>query len=129
MLLKHKEKIIRSVTRRKNLFVLDTQIDKVTLVKESDRPIYLLSKNTQIRLWHRQLEHASNIKVVKASRLTDNLDIIIEESQQNDSFSLDSKNDRKVKNLEIDVISDNNYPPVYISTLLNQVINSNNIVK
>ena len=51
--------------RRKNLFIFDTRqsaTSKATLVKEKDRPTYLISKNSQIRLWHRRLGHTSNAR-------------------------------------------------------------------
>ena len=81
MVLKQGGNVIGAATRKKNLFVLDTQSpsDKAMLVKRRRRPTYLLSKNLQIRLWHRRLEYASNARIIKASKLIDGIDIIIED--------------------------------------------------
>lgn len=70
MMLKQKGKIIRLVTRRKNLFILNTQIPSKTIsVKGRGRPTYRLGSNLQIWLWHRCFGHASNARVIQASRL------------------------------------------------------------
>ena len=37
--------------------------------------MYLLSFNPQIRLWHRRLGYASNVKVVQVSKLVDRIDL------------------------------------------------------
>lgn len=39
----------------------------IMIVKGKGHPNYLLSQNSQIRLWHRRLGHASNAKVIQAS--------------------------------------------------------------
>ena len=80
IVLKQEGSIIGSATRRKNLFVLNTQLPlgKAILVKERGRPTYLLSKNPQIRLWHQQLGQASNARVIETSKLVNGIDIIID---------------------------------------------------
>ena len=82
MVLKQGESIIGSATRRKNLFVLDTQLPpgKAMLVKERGKPTYLLTKNPQIRLQHWQLRHASNARAIETSKLVDGINITIDNS-------------------------------------------------
>lgn len=64
---------------KKNLFVFDTSLSlKTILVKRRGQPIYFLSKNPQIKLWYRQLGYASNARIVKISKLTGNIKIIID---------------------------------------------------
>lgn len=55
--------------------------------------MYLLSSNTQIRLWHRRLSHASNAKVVQASKLVNGINLREESGFINKSYSSDSKPD------------------------------------
>ena len=45
------------------------------LVQSRGLPTYLLSSNPQIRLWHRQLGHISNARVVQVSKLVDRIDL------------------------------------------------------
>ena len=82
MVLIKAENLIGSITRRKNLFVLNTQTcdNKAMLIKGRRRLIYLLSKNSQIRLWHRWIEHISNTRVMEASKHTDDIDITIDKN-------------------------------------------------
>ena len=76
MVLKQRGEIIGSATRKKNLFVLDTSpLLKTMLVRGRSRPIYLLSSNPQIQLWHCRLGHASNVRVVQISKLVDGIDL------------------------------------------------------
>lgn len=84
MVLKQKRKIIKSAIRKKNPFVLDTKIGKVTLIKRKSRLTYLFNENSQIKFWYRRLEYASNARVVQTSKLTDSIDIIIDEGQKED---------------------------------------------
>lgn len=81
MILKQGGKTIGLVTRKKNMFIPNTQIPgKTMLVKGRGRPTYLLSTNPQIKFWHRRLRYASNAKVVGTSKLTNGIDIKIEDS-------------------------------------------------
>lgn len=75
--------VISSTIKKKNLFVFNTQFlpGKAILTKRRGRSIYLLSKNLQIRLWYRQLGHASNARIVEASKFTDKIDITINKDQ------------------------------------------------
>lgn len=57
--------------------------------------MYLLSKNLQIKLLHRQLGHASNIKVVKISKLTNGIKIMMDKEQQEKHFFLNFKSETK----------------------------------
>lgn len=83
IILKQGEKIIESAIRKKNLFVLNTlSLLRTMLVKERNWPIYLISKNLQISLWYRQLGHISNVRVIKPSKLTNNIRIIIDKILQ-----------------------------------------------
>ena len=45
------------------------------LVRGRSRSTNLLSSNPQIRLWHCQLDHASNTRVVQVSKLVDGIDL------------------------------------------------------
>ena len=68
----------------------------------------------------------SNVRVVLTSKLTDGINIIIDGGQvENYRLFSDSENDSEVENLEPDPTNNNNYS----STLINQVIDSNNVVK
>ena len=77
MVLKQEGKTIGLATRRKNLFILNTQTapSKTMLVKGRGRPTYRLSSNPQIRLWHQRFGHASNARVIQASKLVDGIDL------------------------------------------------------
>ena len=125
IVLKQRGSIIGSATRRKNLFVLDTQLPpgKAMLVKRKGRLTYLLSKNPQIRLWHQRLGHASNARVIETFKLVDRIDIIIDNGQQEERFSSDSEDNNKDENLEPCL----NNPPALTTTLLNKTINTSSI--
>ena len=53
MILKKSGNVISFAIRKKNCFVLDIKPYKAILTKRRGRLTYLLSKNPQIRLWHR----------------------------------------------------------------------------
>ena len=95
ILLRPREKSIRLVTRKKNLFICNTQIPsrKIMLVKGQNQPTYLLSKNSQIRLWHRKLKYVSNTRVVEASKLNIRIDIKIEYDYSIKNFFSNSRRD------------------------------------
>lgn len=61
------------------------------LVKNRGQPNYFLSKNPQIKLWHRRHRYASNAKVVKASKLNDKINILIKDDQKIEKLSSDSE--------------------------------------
>lgn len=91
------------------------------LVKKKGRSTYLLSKNPRIRLWHQQLDHLSNARVVEAFKLTDRIDITIKKSQQiqEEPFSSNSKVDNEDKNSESSLASNTSLLPA--TMLLNKV--------
>lgn len=70
-----------------------------------------------------------NAKIVEALKLTNNIDIniTIYKGQQDDRFSSTSKNKNKIKNLELNSVSNNNLPS-FMPTLFNQVINPKDII-
>lgn len=99
MILKQKEKTIKLATRKKNLFVFNIQIPgKIMLVKRRRKLIYLFNKNPQIRLWYRKLGYASNARILKASKLTNGIDIL-EKVLIKEKFFFDFKENEKGENL------------------------------
>lgn len=44
-------------------------------IKGRGRPTHLVNHNKRIRIWHRRLAHASNARVIRASNLTDRIDL------------------------------------------------------
>lgn len=80
--------------RHKNLFVLETGLRaKAMLVRGRGRPTYLLSSNPQVRLWHRRLGHASNARVIQASKLVDGINLGGTTSSEDEPQSSDSEPD------------------------------------
>lgn len=65
------------------------------LVQGRGRPTYLLSSNLQIRLWHRRLGHASNAKVIQASKPVDGINLGEATGPDNEPHSSDSEPDDK----------------------------------
>lgn len=63
------------------------------LVKKKSQLMYLLSKNLQIKLLHRQLGYASNTKVVKISKLSNGIKIMMDKEQQEEHFFSDFKSE------------------------------------
>ena len=97
ILLRQVGETIGSATRKKNPFILNTQTSsrKRMLVKGQSRPTYLLSKNPQIKLWHRRLRHASNARVMEISKLDNEINITIEDDLLTENLSSDSGMDDK----------------------------------
>lgn len=82
ILLRQGRKTIGLTIRKKNLFIFNTQLSgKSILVKDRGKLIYLVSKNSHIRLWHIRLGYARNARVVKASKVTNKINVIIKDSQ------------------------------------------------
>lgn len=103
IVLKWRKKTIELSIKKKNLFIVKTQIPgKIILVKSRRRLTYLFSKNLQIRLWYKRIGYASNTRVVGASKLTNRIDITIEDGHQMPEKQLFSnfKEDKKDKNAE-----------------------------
>lgn len=65
--------------RDRNLFIFDlatpnkvmqaTRRSKAMMTQGRERPTHLVSKNKRVRIWHRRFGHASNARVIRASRL------------------------------------------------------------
>ena len=47
------------------------------------RPTHLVSQNKRIRLWHRRLVHVSNARVVRASKLVDDISLDQDDREYN----------------------------------------------
>ncbi len=61
---------IAHAKRDRNLFVLELAIpNKAMQVTGRGRPTHLVSKNRKIRIWHRRFGHASNARIIRASKL------------------------------------------------------------
>ena len=94
--MKQEGKTIGLATKKKNLFILNTHIapSKTILVKGRGRLIYQLSSNPQVRLWHWRFGHASNKRVIQASKLVDKIDLgetgPVDEPPSSDSKSSNS---------------------------------------
>lgn len=91
------------------------------LVKNRGQPTYLLSKNLQVRLWHRRLSHAFNARIVEVFKLNDKVDIIVEDDQIVICFFFDSEPDE----------DDNSEEPNTITPLadLNKIIDPTDDIK
>ena len=96
IVMKQEGKTIGLATRRKNLFILNTQIgpSKTMLVKDRGRSTYRLSSNQQVWLWYRRFGHASNARVIQASQLVDGIDLEktgpVDKTHSSNSESFDS---------------------------------------
>lgn len=67
-------RIIAQARRDLNLFILDLAIpNRAMQVTGRGRPTHLVSKNKKVRVWHRRFAHASNARIVRASRLLDGM--------------------------------------------------------
>ena len=79
MIFKREDSTNEVALRHKNLFVLNTDTDlsgdKTMLMRGRGEPIYSLSSNPQIRLWHHRLGHASNTRVIQISKLVDGINL------------------------------------------------------
>ena len=66
---------IANANRKRILFLSDLAIPGKVMAMMTGwgRPIHLVSKNKSIRIWHQQLAHASNSRVMRAARLTDGI--------------------------------------------------------
>ena len=94
MILKQRGSIIGVARRYQNLFILETGLkDKAMLVQRKGQLIYLLSSNPQIRLWHRGLGHASNARIIQASKLVDKIDLGEAIGPDNELYSSDFEPD------------------------------------
>lgn len=109
MVLRQGGKIIELTIRKKILFVLNIQLSgKSILMKDRDRPTYLVSKNPQIKLWYKRLGYIYNARVIEASKLTDGIDIMIKDSQQKIEEQFSSNSGKEMENENSKPDSDNN---------------------
>lgn len=97
--------IIAHAKRDHNLFTLEAAIpgqvmsaisrstaSRVMAITGRGRPTHLVSQNKRIRLWHRRLAHASNARVIKASKLTDGIDLGLAKEYNPAEVFVDSEN-------------------------------------
>ena len=92
MILKQGRSTIGVAKRYKNLFILETGLrDKAILMQGKGQPTYLLSSNPHIRFWHCRLGHASNARVIQASKLIDGIDLGEAIGPDNKLYSSDSE--------------------------------------
>lgn len=81
---------ITHIRKDQNLFILDlTSLNKVIqVIKPSQRnismqvigpdyPIHLVIKNKMIKVWHKRFGHASNVKIIKVSKLLSRMSNLI----------------------------------------------------
>ena len=78
MTLVHGGNPIVHMRRDQNLFILDLitprkvlQVSnaKATATVSQNRPTHLISKNKRVRIWHQRIGHASNSRIIRASKL------------------------------------------------------------
>lgn len=103
-------KIMAHAKRSHNLFTLDSAMPgqvmsaRAMAITGQGRPTYLVSKNRRIRIWHRQLAHVSNARVVRASKLVDGIElgptkeydptkVLVDSEELDDSEDDDSRTD------------------------------------
>lgn len=128
--------MIRAIIRKKKFFILNSQLfsDKAILVKGKWILTYLFSNNLQIKLWHHRVKYALNARIIKVSKLINNINIMIEDNQQRSKryFFSNSKNNHK-NNISKPSLNSNNIPYLTFTTMLfNKIIsitNHNNFVK
>ena len=64
------------------------------LVKDRGRPTYQLNSNLQVRLWYQRFGHASNVRVIQASKLVDGIEFgeirLVDKPHSSDSESFNS---------------------------------------
>ncbi len=108
--------VIAQAKRHQNLFILDRAIpETVKKVKNlvmatgKGRPTHLVSKNKQVRIWHRLLGHASNARVIRASKLVDGFETEDKEYDPTEVF-IDSDTEDDDDTLSGPIISDPNAP-------------------
>ena len=83
------------------------------IIQGKGRPTYLQSKSRKIRLWHRRMGHASNARIVRASRMlegmtVDDNDTIIDNDSNSSTDGLDNKsleNEKRNKSTNMAIIT------------------------
>lgn len=70
MILMQTGHLITHTKRDRNIFVLEVATpNKAMQITGRGQPTYLVSKSRKIRVWHCRFGHASNAKIIKASKL------------------------------------------------------------
>ena len=96
-------------------------------VTNQGRPTYLVSKNKKVRVWHQRFGHASNVRIIRASKLLTSIGNfnkiydrikIYSDSKQSES-KYESKSDSKHKSgakvLLVNHNPDNNFDSICTS--------------
>lgn len=104
---------IAHVRRDRNLFILDLatpgkvmQINvKAMMTTGRGRPTYLVSRIKKVRIWHRRFGHASNVRVIQASKLLTGMGNFDEEYDPAEIYS-DSEAS-KLEEIFTDIDADN----------------------
>lgn len=69
-------KVIAHAKKEQNLFTLKlAQPGKAMAMTGPRRPIHFVSQNKRICLGYYRLAHISNVRIVRASKLVDNIDL------------------------------------------------------
>lgn len=98
MTLMRNGKIIAQARRNRNLFTLELAqpgramatiktvsiLPKAMAIHGRGRPTHLVSQNKRIHLWHRRLAHISNVRVVRASKLLDGIQLEHDDDKEYD---------------------------------------------
>lgn len=104
MILKQGGNIIGSASKQRNLFTLDTKsTEKAMIVQGRGRPTYFQSQNPKTRLWHRRFGHASNARIIQASKLVDGIDLNEEEPTNANEEQHSSSGSESDENIDSDV--------------------------
>lgn len=101
MTLIRRGKVVVYVRHNQNLFILDFIKPGRAMIIDCGRLIYIVSKNRQIKILHCRLKHASNVRVIKTSKLIDKINIINSIQYKLQEVFIDSnlsKTDKKLKN-------------------------------
>lgn len=88
------KKIIIHAKRKQNLFTFDpAQPRKVMAMTGQGQLTHLVSKNKCIQLWYWRLAHINNTRVVRASRLVNNIALTSQNTEYNSAnILIDSDN-------------------------------------
>lgn len=74
MILKYGRNKISFGEKYQNIFILETELrNKIILIKEKNRLIYLFSSNEYIYVWYYYCSYASNPRVVQVSKQIDKI--------------------------------------------------------
>lgn len=76
------------------------------------RPTHLVSKNKKVRIWHRCLGHASNARVIRASKLVDDINIEDNEYDPTEVF-IDSDTEDNGNTSDTPIVSNPTAPPEF----------------